>query len=431
MTRWPPLAAALAVALLLSAPLSGQRFSSSAVDALQYWMDAVQKHRAGLRDEWLESIVRLTYRDRATLDPAMSAFLALFAGDAGQQRTAKPSLVHQRALDLARTLQSGGESVLFLKRAAILHTDAAILRRRIGDIDDPTQPPIPFDVPTPRTPGGPPITSPLLDNRPQVLSRDGQVIGQAAADWNWPFARHIVDLVLRVAPRGEGPAFAGEWYHTTSAFMLANGLYAEAVPHLDRAVAIVPHDARVLFDRGCIAELFGLPMHQILRGQKTDAGIPSRDATNADAEAWFLRALEMDGQFAEARVRFARLQDVAGRHDQALVEIDRVLATTPTGVPAYFAHLFGGRAAEALGRLDDARHHYAEASSLFPDAQSALLARSETALRAGDISGALEVTTRLGERTANRAADPWWSYHLGAGRDFPALLGSLWDQFRR
>ena len=429
MTR-RPLIAALAT-LLLSAPVNGQRFSSGAVDALQHWMDAVQKHRAGVRDAWLEPIVRLTYRDRSTLDPAMSAFLAFFGGTAAQHRTADPDVVQQRALDLARSLDRRGESVVFLERAAILHMDAAIVRRRIGDIDDPTQPPSPIDGPDRRTLLRPPVPSLLLDNRPLVLSRDGQVIGQSAADWNWPFARGIVDLVLRVAPPGDGPAFAANWYHTTSAFMLGNGLYAEAVPHLDRGVAILPHDARILFDRGCIAELFGLPMHQILRGQKIDAGIPSRDATNADAAAWFVRALDMDAQFVEARVRFARLQDVAGRHDQAIAEIDRALASKPTGVPAYFAHLFGGRAAQALGRLEDARRHYAEASSLFPDAQSALLARSQTALLAGDIQGALEVTTRLGERTANRSADPWWSYHLGAGRDFPALLGSLWAQFPR
>ena len=159
--------------------------------------------------------------------------------------------------------------------------------------------------------------------------------------------------------------------------------------------------------------------------------IPPRDVTNADAESWFLRVLEVDSTLVEARVRLARLLDVSGRHAQALTEVDRALLSKPTGVVAYFANLFGGRAAQALGRLDDARRFYAAALAAFPDAQSALLAGSQAALLAGDLPSARAATSRLSDRTSVIDTDPWWNYHLGAGRDVNVLLVSLWAPLRR
>jgi tetratricopeptide (TPR) repeat protein len=273
-----------------------------------------------------------------------------------------------------------------------------------------------------------------LTNLRFVASRDGQVVGEVHADWNWPFARSLIDQLLVIDTDGRPEAFASDWYHATTAFMLRNGLYPDTIMHLDRALTILPRDPRLLFDRGCYAELLGLPMQQILRAESSPErrmDIPSREVTNADAEAWFLRALEVDPAFAEARVRLARLQDLDGRHDTALAGIEQALTSNPRGATAYYAHLFGGRAAEALGRHEEARRHYAEASAIYPAAQSALLAQSQAALLAGDVTAALELTKQLGERTAPITADPWWSYHLGAGRDVDTLFASLWAPLKR
>jgi tetratricopeptide (TPR) repeat protein len=174
-------------------------------------------------------------------------------------------------------------------------------------------------------------------------------------------------------------------------------------------------------------------MQQILRVDRPNQRmeIPSREVTNADAETWFLKALEVDPAFAEARVRLARLQDLAGRHEDALGEIERAFTANPRGVTLYYAHLFGGRAAQALGRLDEARQHYKEATAVFPAAQSALLAESQAALLAGDVTAALASTKQLGESTEPITADPWWSYHFGAGRDVTDLFAVLWKQIPR
>lgn len=409
--------------------------TSPSVLLLQQWIKAVEQHVPGTQDPWVKSIAQLKYADRSRLDPVMTMFLKLVALQSRQELAVTRGGAARRVSELAHQIGQSPGWGLFLKRAAILHADAAILTHHVGGFDDPTMSPVRSAAGSARFGRVPTLpVPPLLTNLRFVVSKDGQVIGETFADWNWPFARSLIDQLLVIDGAESSAAFAADWYHATTAFMLRNGLYPDTILHLDRALAILPGDPRLLFDRGCYAELLGLPMQQILReeappDQRMD--IPSRGATNADAETWFLRALEVDPTFAEARVRLARLQDLAGRHDAALAEIERALTSHPRGETAYYAHLFGGRAAQALGRLDDARRHYAEASAIFPEAQSALLARSQSALLAGDTTSALALTRQLGERTAPVTADPWWSYHFGAGRDVNGLFAALWPQVRR
>ena len=426
-------AAAIGVFLLVMGAASAEAQeaeTSPSVLLLQQWIKAVEQHVPGALDQWVQTTAQLKYADRSRLDPVMTTFLKLALLQSRQELAVTRGGAQRRVSELAHEIGQSPGWGLFLKRASILHVDAAILTHNVGGFDDPTMPPVRSAPGSART-----IirVSPLLTNMRYVASRDGQVIGETPADWNWPFARSLIDQLLVIDAAGSPAPFAADWYHATAAFMLRNGLYPDTIVHLDRALAIFPRDPRLLFDRGCYAELLGLPMQQILRsedrpGQRID--IPPRDATNADAQAWFLRALDVDPEFAEARVRLARLQDLAGHHEAALAEIERALTSSPRGVTAYYAYLFGGRSAQALGRLDDARRHYSEATVVFPDAQSALLAQSQAALLAGDVTAALALTKHLGERTAPVTADPWWSYHYGAGRDTEALFAALWRQVR-
>jgi len=233
--------------------------------------------------------------------------------------------------------------------------------------------------------------------------------------------------------------FVGAWYHATTAYMFASGLYGEATPHLEHAAAVLPDDARVLFDRACYAELFGLPMHQVLLTSDSSGGratqlqlrVPDAEKTNGAAERLFRRTLEIDPAFVEARVRLARLLDLRKRHDEAAAELKIALSANPTGVVAFYANLFAGRTAQALGRIDEATRQYQEASALFPDAQSALLARSQAALLGSAVPAALVPVQRLDARTAVFTADPWWKYHLGPGRDAEDLLKALWASVPR
>ena len=215
---------------------------------------------------------------------------------------------------------------------------------------------------------------------------------------------------------------------------------------------VLPDDGPALFDAACYAEVLGLPMHQALipgrdaaasrgggggaptwttPGSPLALRIPPAERTNGDAERLYRRTLAVDPALVEARVRLARLLTLRQRHDEALAELNTALKGKPAASVAFYAHLFAGRAAEAVGKTDEARGHYRAALELFPDAQSALLASSRLALFESDVPAALAPIARLGPRSAVFTADPWWQYPLCSGRDADELLRALWTSVPR
>lgn len=399
---------------------SSQRLSEANVAALQRWVDAVLTHIPGQLDQPVVETGSLTYQERSELNDGMEFFQTILVDGGGRVH----GDIARRVASLAFELQRRPGASQFLKRAAVFHADAAIAGRRFpaahtGRPSAGTRPPRPA--------AGAEHVPPLLSERPLLVDRDGEVVGDTLANWNWPFARSLLALL----PHRAADPFVAEWYHATTAFQFANGLYGEANEHLADAAEVLPDDPRVLFDRACFAEILGLPMHQMLLADPASlAGvkltIPRVDATNAEAERLFRRAIDIDPWFTEARVRLARVLDFRGAHLEALAGLNTALGATRAGVVAFYAHLFAGRASLAAGKIDDAARHYAQASELFPNAQSALLGLSQTRLMGAEVEAALEPVQRLGPFTAMMDADPWWSYQLGAGRDAVALLRDLW-----
>jgi tetratricopeptide (TPR) repeat protein len=283
-----------------------------------------------------------------------------------------------------------------------------------------------------------------LSRQRLFLDKDGEIHGEVFAEWNWPFARSLLDLLI---PKPADDPFVATWYHATTAFMLQKGLYGEVSTHLERAAAVLPDDPRVLYDRASYSEIQGLPISQVLlsesdlialraqrRGQRsairtpTDKplalGIPPPEVANGEAERLFRRALRADPSLVEARVRLARLLGERNQHDEAAAELSTALAAKPEGIVSFYAHLFAGRAVQALGRIEDASAHYRDAARLFPGAQSARLAQSQAALLAADVPASLEAVQHLDKSSSAR--DPWWQYHLAAGRDADDLLRAMW-----
>jgi tetratricopeptide (TPR) repeat protein len=412
--------------------------TAETVQAVQAWVTAVRRHTPGKPDDSVAAIDAMSFDARRELNTGLGLFFAALKS----QTVVTSSGAQKLIVEIGRSARQTPGSDAFLKRAAVLHSDAAVYRGSSSD-----QPTGPVDTSPFRVP-----ETPLLSNHRLTLDKDGEILGSVAADWNWPFARSLLD---QLSPRPAGDPFVGTWYHATLAFMLGKALYGEATPHLERAAAVLPDDARILFDRACYAESLGLPKSQVLLsdadivelrarragrrpakqtvGGGANLGIPLEEITNGDAERLFRRALHADPSFVEARVRLARLLEMRKHYEEAAAELSTALAPKPSGMLAFYAHLFAGRAAQALGRFDEAAIHYREAAALFPGAQSALLAQSQVALLAADVAGALEPIQRMDipPATALEREDPWWLYDLGSGRDADALLRDLWAHVPR
>ena len=445
-------AAALVLTALVSSTASARDLTPQTVRAFQDWVEAVRAHVPGQSDDAVVSVSHWTLGTRRDLDAGMRFFLTVLESkkyDTGNNEAAR------MLADVARVARGNPDAPTFLRRAVVLHSDAAMFGdrydSRVEQPDHSKSPPrlkvdprsgIPIDLQDDAR------IHPLLSHRLLTLDKDGELLGRVAASWNWPFARWLLEYLRGIAP---ADPFVTEWYHATTAHMFANGLYGEATPHVQRAGEVLPDDANILFDRACYSEILGLPMHQVLLPDENDAqrglnqaewlarrsnrspataGIPRGTVTNAEAERLFRRALQVDPSYVEARVRLARLLELRKRHEEAAAELKTALAANPTGVVGFYAHLFAGRTAQSLGKLNDAAHHFAEASALFPDAQSSLLGASQVALLGSDVSATLAPVGRLGAETAVSTADPWWQYHLAAGRDAGALLRDVWSKVR-
>lgn len=419
-----PLAVAVAALLLLgrAAPLRAQTIASA--EALERWVTAVKTHVPGKADAAAASVASLGYRSRLELDPAMRKFLASIRGE---RLTAND----QAAAKLAALLRSVKEDPgiePFVKRAVLLHTDAAVFGDRFR--------PPPDDAPaTTWEPGrgarrsDPP--SPLLWSERFLLTRDGQVLGDIPISWQLVFARSLVDpRPLGLLPREDD--FIAEWYHAVAAYLFASGLNGDVTGHFTRAQRLFPNDARLLFDRACYAELLGLPIYQTVSDDRGARGqVPSEDKTNAEAERLYRRVLDVDPGFVEARVRLARLLNHRGQPEEAAAEIATALEARTPGIVGFYAHIVAGRIASARGRYDEALAQYRDALALFGNAQSALLGESHAALMGAEVAGTLAPIARLGAAGAADNADPWRDYHLGAGRDLDALMAHLWARVSR
>jgi tetratricopeptide (TPR) repeat protein len=457
------------VAVLLAlktTPLDAQRQTTKSLDEIDKWVNAVNAHVPGRPDAPVGAIIAMTYDARRDLNTAFSLFIKVLAE---REVVITRSGFDRAVTRLARAVRLTKGSRTFLKRAALLHSDAVVFAHKF--------PPAPDDAP-PRPPATETIAGrrtmipverqpPLLTSERVMLTRDGEVIGEAAANWNLPFARSLLDellhrperilteedcasdadcviaklpSVLAHKPRVLVPTppvtaddreFVADWYHAIAAYLFASGMNGDARDHLQDAARVLPDDARLLFDRGSYAETFGLPIYQAVQDAASAkpntfiARIPPEDKTNAEAERLYRRALEIDPAYLEARVRLARLLERRGQRDEAAGHIGQVLGARPSGVVGYYAFIVAGRIAAARRRYDEALQHYQTASQLYRGAQSALLGASQAALMLADVLQTLTPIEQLGVGT-DFDADPWLDYQLGAGRDVNDLMRRVW-----
>ena len=384
-------------------------------------------HAPGNNDESVDAIHAMSFDARVDLNGGLALFFAALKG--AVPRLVTSATAHSIG-EIAREVSQNPGREVFLKRAAILHTDAAIY----GTYDDPSV----FSAAAESASLSKAPPTPLLSNHQLSVDNDGEILGSVRANWNWPFARSLLD---QLSDRPGRDPFVGARYHATLAYMLQESFYGEMPPHLTRAAQLLPDDPRILFDRACYAEVLGLPRNQVLLSDEdvrqlemgrtrrppgtqgigaTHLGVPLAEVTNEDAERLFRRVLRADPGFVEARVRLARLLTVRRRYDEADAELATALAARPTDQIAYYAHLFAGRTAQALDALTPRSRTPPKPRRSLPARSRRCSPQSQAALLGSDLQGAVVPLEQLGRRT--EVYDPWREYPLGSGRDAQSLF---------
>ncbi len=428
---WLP-AITVALACLAICPIAGQAAAPQDADAatrLDTWLVAIAQHTPGVRDgatlavaTWsrddLDGVFDLLKKSGVPqeLVPLVGARLAP-PGAAGAGDTA------------ATTAPPSIDMNVLLERAALLHTDIAILNR------DPTG----YRLPS--------------NGQPVWLADDGKHVGHATGTVHWAFARSLLDAIQ---PDPAADPYVRQWYRATSACLQFWREYSELGPHLSRALALFPNDAVLWLDSGTMHEAYAGPEIQSV----LDAHTPSRtdlptqghgmietlgtypnlptlrsdrlsstamERELADAEDQFRHALDLDPSLVEARIRLGHVIGMRGRHEQAVTELRQAVAASPPPALEFYAQLILGRELQALGQTADARRAATRAIALAPGAESARLLLSELDRDSGDqVAARTDLALLSKPADAPERGDPWWAYGHTHVPNVRQLVLDLW-----
>src|SRR5262249_11716461 len=150
--------------------------------ALEEWVEAVRTHEPGRPDAAAAHVASWSYARRVELNPGMQRFLTMLLGN-GPVVTRTPQQEEIRTL-VRRTRSDPGISA-FIRRAAILHTDTALFA---ADLPEP-----PDDEPAAPLVDSRAAAAPLLSTDRHILHADGRIVGERPGNWNWGFARSLLD----------------------------------------------------------------------------------------------------------------------------------------------------------------------------------------------------------------------------------------------
>jgi tetratricopeptide (TPR) repeat protein len=395
-----------------------------AMGMLRDWILAVQQHVPDEPDAALARIHSWSYDDLSL----MRAYVEALAGaplKGNQDRVTRRRRISDRELQEIEELRTvlPRDFTTFLKRAALLHTDAVLLA---------TSPIVSVPGPPPQQPGG---RRQPTDQRINVRSQDGRIEGFEVANPHWEFAMDLLEA-LPLSPNRD--PIVPLWFRAIGAHFARERNYADSLLHFARARRMVPDAPEVLFGEACLQETLGAPRNQeyvritILPNGARFLDVEAPQTHFRRSEGLLRRALTGNPGLVEARLRLGRMLALLERHDEALTELRHVLAATPERAIAYYAHLFIGDTEQALGRLEAARAAYEAAIELYPRTQSARIGLGAVLRAAGDRSAALAaILPTLDEPVQSRdsADEPWWDYYDGDAANLATLMDRLRGPF--
>jgi len=208
--------------------------------------------------------------------------------------------------------------------------------------------------------------------------------------------------------------------------------------HLERARQLFPNDRDILFLCATQHAIYATPRIQnVAKTVVLPSGYFMQMSGDREelrqSQALLRRALTVDSQFAEGRVRLGRVLALQRQFAEAERELNEAIPALEDRPNQYYAQLFLGSVEESLGKFDAAKSAYERAASLYPSAQSPLVALAQLARRRGDRAGALRTMEILfalpGDAEGRR--DPWWTFDTWHARDAEDRLVELWQQFQQ
>jgi tetratricopeptide (TPR) repeat protein len=408
------------LAVLLATPAQSQSRLSEVrigkIELLRRWVAAVGRHAPGevdsallsvgrweadeLQDTWVSANVLNLLMD----NPRRNQFVVVLYGARMRVDLTRSQLTVLRTS--AENIRQTVGADTFRKRAAVLHTDAALLL--VGT-----------------SMAAPAYSSFLLPQRGIMRSGDGEQAALHGGDVNWEFARVLMQAVTAAGDDAD----VRLWFEAT----LRYKLWHEQLdtPHFEHAARLFPRDAAILVLNGALHDAFA---DARVQATIADARLPPGIRLEVDSEEWHLRragtffrlALDAAPDHVEAALRFGGALNRLGRHAEA-APILRSLKNVGDPLLFYYRQLFLGFAEEALGRYDEARLAYAKAVAIYQRAQAPRLALSQLAHRLGDRATAREALAPLLTTPARELRDePMWSYRSVPGRRAYQLIDTVY-----
>jgi tetratricopeptide (TPR) repeat protein len=414
------------VAVMLTVALSSASGNERAMAMLRDWIAAVDQHAAGESDAALSRISEWTYNDLELMRPYVEA-LAAAPTERNRDRFRRRTLISSDDLVAIRAqtkdLTLRGDFNTFRKRAAILHTDAALLG----------SPPVVVAPPIARQ-QKPRWARESTERSVIVRSFDGRVEDFVLKNPHWDFAMDMLDA-LPAEPRDP---IVAQWYRGIGAYFADTRSFADALQHFARARAIVPDDPHVMFGEACLNETLGAPRIQnyvqvtTLPNGLFIRGVDAPATHWKRAESLLRRAVAIDPAFVEARLRLGRVLIQQQKLEEGLGLVEQAAAASSDRVMRYYGYLFAGDALLALGRAGDARESYQRAVVVFPDGQAARLGLGSALRALSDGAEALDamLPTLTKDPSSRAGDDPWWEYYDGDAARVESLLEQLRAPFR-
>jgi tetratricopeptide (TPR) repeat protein len=427
----------LAATLVLLQTQTGPAPQSTGADAprepiarMKAWFTAVERHEPGRSDAAAVEIAAWSPTDLNELSADLIIFLGRIDGAHLFKPRARPLPRHSRPRPrpvveairalAAELLRGTGPEVSnqFLKRAALLHADVAMLRPRMD-----TQTSLPEQPDDSRPVRSRPSSGPIVVNTDDGLAGDLE-----RPTLHWQLGRTVLSAV---APEPAQDETVRLWYRASVAYLQAQERYGDCHLHLTPTLEAVPGDPRLLFYAGAMHEAYASELLQQAarsmesRGMRTV--LRSDDNELEEAEKYFRKALEADAGSAETRLHLGRVLGLRGRHREAATELRLAIPSLADRQLEYYGELFLGRQEVNMRNRQAAREHFERAAGLYPRAQSPQLALGLLARAHGDRPGALHALRNVMALPPDEEyrEDPWWEYRLSHVRNVDALLEQL------